>query len=159
MIVLMQTEFLPEPVAPAISRWGHLRDIEITTLPAISRPTAKEIFDSLSWNSETPPAPGRKPQPSACWEPDADCRLSGNRRLDSYIRRRQIQFDIIRQIDDLADLHTHLRLNLITGYRGPQLTSVTVTLTPKFFKICWSFAAVSCRVALNCPRPFWTRCM
>ena len=50
MIVLMQTDF-PEPVAPAISRWGIFAILEITTLPAISRPTAKEIFDSLSWNS------------------------------------------------------------------------------------------------------------
>ena len=42
--VLIQTD-LPDPVAPAISRWGILAISVTTGLPAISLPAAKESFD------------------------------------------------------------------------------------------------------------------
>ena len=46
----IQTD-LPEPVVPAISRWGSLAISPIMRLPPISLPTAKEIFDLLCSNS------------------------------------------------------------------------------------------------------------
>ena len=43
--------------------------------------------------------------------------LARNRRLDTDIGSRQIQLDIIRQINDAADFHAHFRLQFISGNR------------------------------------------
>src|SRR5699024_809019 len=43
--------------------------------------------------------------------------LARYRRFDTDIGSRQIQLDIIRQIDDAADFHAHFRLQFIPGNR------------------------------------------
>ena len=43
--------------------------------------------------------------------------LSRNRRFDTDVCGCQVKFDVIRQVDDLADLDAHFRLDLIAGYR------------------------------------------
>ena len=48
---------------------------------------------------------------------DSHSSLTRDRCLDPDIRSSQIQFDIISQAYDLADLHSHFRLKLITGNR------------------------------------------
>ena len=40
---------LPEPVVPAMSRWGSLAMLPTMQLPPMSLPTAKETLDRLSW--------------------------------------------------------------------------------------------------------------
>lgn len=45
--VLIHTDF-PDPVAPAINRWGILSIEDTTALPAISFPNAKGNFELLS---------------------------------------------------------------------------------------------------------------
>ena len=49
---------------------------------------------------------------------DTDSRFSGNRCLNTDIGRRQIQLDVIRKIDNPADLHALIRGQLIPGDRG-----------------------------------------
>ena len=50
MIELMQTD-LPEPVDPAMSRWGILEMSASVTLPAMSRPSAAVSLLLAPWNS------------------------------------------------------------------------------------------------------------
>ena len=42
--------------------------------------------------------------------------LSRDRRLDTDIRSRQVQFDVVRQSNNTADLNSHFRLKFISGY-------------------------------------------
>ncbi len=42
---------LPEPVVPAMSRWGSLAMLPTMHLPPMSLPTAKDTLLGLSWNS------------------------------------------------------------------------------------------------------------
>ena len=49
---------------------------------------------------------------------NTDRRLSGNRCLDTNIRRCQIQLDVVGQIDNFADLYSHLRLQFIARHGG-----------------------------------------
>ena len=49
---------------------------------------------------------------------DTDCRLSRDRRLDTDVRRRKIQLDVIRKPDDLRHLDTLLRLQLVPRDAG-----------------------------------------
>ena len=44
IIELMQTD-LPDPVVPAISKWGILEMLPTMHCPAISLPTAKDSLD------------------------------------------------------------------------------------------------------------------
>ena len=46
---------------------------------------------------------------------DSNGRLAWNRCLNTNVRRCKIQLDIISKAYDLADLHAHFWLKLITG--------------------------------------------
>ena len=50
MIVLIQTD-LPEPVVPAIRRWGIFAKSSVAISPDVVFPTARERIDSASANS------------------------------------------------------------------------------------------------------------
>ena len=43
---------LPEPVVPAMSKWGSFAMLPTMHLPPMSLPTAKDTLEGLSWNSE-----------------------------------------------------------------------------------------------------------
>ncbi len=50
IMVLIHTDF-PEPVAPAIRRWGILAISATTGCPPISFPAVKQILEAWLWNS------------------------------------------------------------------------------------------------------------
>ena len=68
------------------------------------------------------------------WNFDANGCLARNRCFDSYIRYCQIQLNIIRQADDLADLHALLRLKFITGNARTTAHIRDLHLHPKAFQ-------------------------
>ena len=46
---------------------------------------------------------------------DSHCRFSRDRGLNTDVRRSQVQFDVVRQTDDLADLDALFRQKLVSG--------------------------------------------
>ncbi len=141
--VLIHTDF-PEPVAPAMSRCGIFAISVTTTWPPISFPTAKDkleeaflkssdskislkytvVFSLLGTSIPTADLPGI----------GASIRISAAAKLS------------LISSDSPTILLTLTPCSGRSSYRvteGPQLILVTVTPTPKFFKVCWSLIAVS----------------
>ena len=154
MSVLMQTDF-PDPVAPAMRRWGILAISVTTGFPAISFPAAKESFDFAFLNS-------------------SDCRRSRSITAlfslfgtsiptaafpgigASILTSAAARFSLISSASPTI-LLTFTPCSGCSSYRvtvGPQLTFVTVTLTPKLWSVSWSFFAVFLKWASESPCAF-----
>ena len=141
--VLIHTD-LPEPVAPAISRWGIFPMSVTTTCPPISLPTAKArrdlwflndsasskslrytmLFSLLGTSIPTADLPGM----------GASIRISAAARLS-----------LISSVSPTI-LLTFTPCSGKSSYRvtaGPQLIFVTVTPTPKLWRVCCSLMAVA----------------
>ena len=159
----MQTD-LPEPVAPAISRCGIFAISVTFVFPEISFPTAKLILDFAVWNSGDS-IRSRKATitfslfgtsiPTAAFPGiGASIRISAAARLSLI---SSVSPTILLTFTPISGWISYL----VTA--GPQLMLVTVTLTPKFFKVCCSLSAVSrnwCSVLADFfPSPFFNRSM
>ena len=99
-------------------KMGHLRDIRdrdlsCNILPDAKRDPGSVCLKLLGFHQ----FPERYHHILLVRDLDADRCFSRNRRFDTDIRRRQIELNVVRQIYDLADLHAHFRLNLITSDR------------------------------------------
>ena len=140
--VLIQTD-LPEPVAPAISKCGIFPISVTTTWPPISCPPQKRFWMHASETRPPPEYPLSIPCCFLCSAPRCRLPIYPESSLDTDIRGRQTELDIIGQSHDPAHLHALLRMKLIPCHRGPQLMLVTVTPTPKFCSVCCSLMAVS----------------
>ena len=70
---------------------------------------------------------------------NANGRFPRDRRFDSYIRHCQVQLNIIRQTDDLANLHSLLRLEFISGHARAAAHIRNLNLYPKAFQSGFQF--------------------
>ena len=145
IIVLIQTD-LPEPVAPAIKRCGIFAISVTLTLPAISFPTAKVIFDLAFLNSSDSTSSLKETatlwlfgtsMPTAAFPGiGASIRISAAARLSFISSARFTIFDTFTPSSGVIS-------NLVTA--GPQLILFTFAFTPNTLRVCSSFAAVSRR--------------
>ena len=148
--VLIQTD-LPEPVAPAINRWGIFAISDTTTFPLISFPVANASLEGWFLNSSDS---SRSRSATALFsEFGTSIPMAAFPGIGASIRISDAaRFSFISSDRETMRL-TFIPCSGCSSYLvtlGPQLTFVIVTLTPKLSKVCWSFAAVL-RISCSCP--------
>ena len=135
MIELMQT-LLPEPVCPAISRWGSFARLVTIGDPATSRPRATVSFDSPDRNSALSATSRSETRPMARFGISIPTTLLPG--MGASIRRLRAASPSAR-----SSASDSIRLSLtpaagLSSYRvttGPTNTSATVALMPKLARV------------------------
>ena len=152
--VLIHTD-LPEPVAPAISRWGILPISATTVFPPISLPTANASSDENSRNSfvsnRSRSITGLLVAFGTSIPTAAFPGIGASIRISAAAR-----FNLISSASPTI-LLTLTPCSGCNSYRvtvGPQLTLVMVTFTPKLCRVVCNFMAVSRRWSSESPDAF-----
>ena len=135
---------LPEPVVPAMSRWGILAIFPTMQFPPMSLPTAKETLEALSVKAV---------EPMTEWILTGETSLLGTSipTIDIWSGIGAMRTPVApnaKAISSarLVNLFSRTPWSNSSSYRvteGPQLILVTVTPTPKFRSVCCNLMAVS----------------
>ena len=123
---------LPEPVAPAMSRWGILARSTAWAVPATSRPRANVSFDSVALNGDLLEDPPEGDDVEVLVRDlDADGALARDRRLDPEAPGGQGHREVVGEGLDPAHPDVDGRLDLVLGDDRAGVAADDLGLIPK----------------------------
>ena len=138
---------LPEPVVPAMSRWGIFARSAMTGWPAMSRPSATDSLLLEDWKElDSTSSRIRTVLRLLLGTSIPTAAFPGLGASDTHTCSRQVQRQIVRKVGNLADLHPSRRLDLIPGDGGPPADIKIFVMDAKTFQSVHQDAAIGLKL-------------